>query len=153
MFTVSDLNTPEMQALDKYGIAVLRNSYTHGKQVINAAIKVRQLVVRDRIEASRWCKDELGFQAEDGIIAGQASNVLLFGTLKGDLTLDENKNLIGELSVIDTKPLAVDYIVDNLEYDDFIMLALLMGKPSPSPEYQTKTSEQSQSASQTNASE
>ncbi|UJZ95060.1 hypothetical protein IHC87_06860 [Photobacterium damselae subsp. damselae] len=151
MFTVKDLNTPEMQALDKYGIAILNNTYTHDKQIINAAIKLRQVVVRDRIEASRWCKDELGFQSDDGIIAGQASNVLAFGTLKGDLTLDEKGNLIGQLDVIETKSLAVDYIVDNFEYDDFIMLALLMGKPSPSPEYPIKTSEQSQNASQTNA--
>ncbi|MGR5240206.1 hypothetical protein ACPV36_04855 [Photobacterium damselae] len=152
MFTVNDLNTPEMQALDK-GIAILAHKYVNGQHVITAAIKQRTSVVRDRINAVRWCKDTFGFECSDGVIAGMASETLSFGTLKGDLTLNENGDLVGELEVVDHQRLPVDYIVDNFEYDDFIMLSLLMGKPTPSSESNQESSEQSSSVPVTNESE
>lgn len=153
MFTAQNLNEPEMQALEKYGIAVLSNEVINGQQFINAAVKTREPVVRDRIDAVRWCNNELGFESSDGVIAGMASNVLLFGTLKGDLTVDKKGMLIGPLEVINQAPLAVDFIVDNFKYGDFITLSLLMGKPMSSQESMTTSSEESSSALPTAASE
>ena len=153
MFTAQNLNEPEMQALEKYGIAVLSNEVINGQQVINAAVKTREPVVRDRIDAVRWCRNELGFESSDGVIAGMASNVLLFGTLKGDLTVDEKGVLVGPLEVINQAPLAVDFIVDNFQYGDFITLSLLMGKPMSSQESMTTSSEESSSALPTAVSE
>ena len=153
MLTANDLNTPAMQALDKYNIAVLSEEVSYGGKKFNAAIKVRKVVVRDRIDAVRWCKEVLGFESSDGIIAGMASSNLVFGTLKGDLTVDKKGVLIGPLEVINQEPLPVDWIVDTFEYDDFTMLALLTGKPMPSFASKTESSEQLSSALPVNASE
>lgn len=153
MFTADDLNTPEMQAIDKFGIAILAHEYSHGQLIITAAIKTRTAVVRDRINAVRWCKDVIGFESSDGVIAAMASNVLSFGTLKGELVLDDNGDLIGPLEVINHQSMPADFIVDNFEYDDFIMLSLLMGKPTPSSKSQTEHLNQSSSTQVTNKSE
>lgn len=119
--------------IELHDICPLSAPLEYQGKTITGARRVRVPVVRDRIEAVRYAKDTFGYEVSDAIMAGVASNVLIFGTLVED---EHGAHLEGEVV------LPVDFLVDHLEYGEFVNLSILMGKPRPSFGSQTATSSQ-----------
>lgn len=119
--------------IEQHDICPLSASLEYQGKIITGARRVRVPVVRDRIEAVRYAKDTFGYEVSDAVMAGVASSVLMFGTVVED---EHGVHLEGEVA------LPVDFLVDHLEYGEFVNLSILMGKPRPSSGSQTDTSSQ-----------
>ena len=145
--------SPEIQAIEKFDLCLFNRPIVIDGVSYTGAKRVKPAVVRDRIDAVRWCKDELGFECQDGIIAGLATSTMMFGTVEGNTDTDDNGELIGPLTLSNEKKLAPDTIIDHFIYDDFITMSLLMGKPMPSPESDSAILLKSSNTQPTNESE
>lgn len=119
--------------IEQYDICPLSAQLEYQGKTITGARRVRVPVIRDRIEAVRYAKDTFGYEVSDAVMAGVASSVLMFGVVVED---DKGVRLEAEIA------LPVDYLVDHLEYGEFVNLSILMGKPRPSSGSQTGTSSQ-----------
>lgn len=128
-------NVLEMQAIEQFNIVMLSKPILVNGKTYNAAKLHRQTIVRDRINASYWCNKELGFECHDGVVAGIASSVLHFGTLnvqRSEIAINHDSKMIEtSLELNEPEQLAPDHLVDNLLYDDFTWLAVLVGKKTP----------------------
>ncbi|WP_367971592.1 hypothetical protein RJD38_21125 [Vibrio scophthalmi] len=143
----------DIQAIERFGVCVFSEPIIIDGIKYTGARRVQKALVRDRIEAERWCKEEFGFTSGDGIIAGIASTTVEFGQVDGDYNVKDDGNIIGPLRLINGKSLAPDQIVSNFSYEDFTLVALLMGKTTPSPESEAQNSESSSNALVTEKSE
>ena len=141
--------SPEIQAIEKFDVCLFNRPVVIDGASYTGAKRVKPAVVRDRIDAVRWCKDELGFECMDGIIAGLATSTMMFGTIDGNTGTDDNGELIGPLTLSNEKTLAPDTIIDHFTYDDFITMSILMGKEMPSPESDSVTLSNSSSTQPT----
>lgn len=119
--------------IEQHDICPLTAPLEYQGKTITGARRVRVPVIRDRIEAVRYAKDTFGYEVSDAVMAGVASSVLMFGAVVED---DKGVRLEAEMA------LPVDYLVDHLEYGEFVNLSILMGKPRPSSGSQTGTSSQ-----------
>ena len=132
-----------IQIIERFNLCVFRNPVKINGVTYTGATRTHEAKVRDRINAERWSKEELGFVCGDGIIAGIASTVLEFGVIEGNTDLDSKGKVIGPVTLSKKSALAPDAIVDNFTYDDFQILAMLMGKETPSPELERESSSNS----------
>jgi hypothetical protein len=121
------------EMIEKHDICPLSTPLEYQGKTVTGARRVRVPVVRDRIEAVRYAKDTFGSEVSDAIMAGVASSVLVFGAVVEN---EQGVHLEGELT------LPVDYLINHLEYGEFVNLSILMGKPRPSSESQNSTSNQ-----------
>ncbi len=139
----------EVQAIEKFDVCLFNRPVVISGTTYTGAKRIKEAVVRDRIDAVRWCKDVLGFECQDGIIAGLATATMEFGTIEGNTELNEDGNLTGPLTLQNGSALAADIIIDNFIYDDFIMMSILMGKSTPSQESNNAISLESSNTQQT----
>lgn len=107
-------------AIEKYDVVPFFMEYNYNGKLITGAKWVRNNIMRYRIEADRYSRDEFGFSSGDVIAAGQASRTLEFGEFQ--------KNDAGEMAVVNAVELPIDFIVANFDYSDIINASLLMGK-------------------------
>ncbi|MBE8578726.1 hypothetical protein [Vibrio sp. OPT18] len=148
------MNLPiDTQAIERFGLCVFNKPVVIDGATYTGARRVVEATVRDRIEAERWCRDEFGFVSSDGILAGIASKVIEFGNVEGKYELDKNGKIIGPLNLVNGKSLPPDQIVSHFSYDDFTLVAIVLGKTTPSSESETQSSENSLNASPTEKSE
>ncbi|ODS05193.1 hypothetical protein [Vibrio scophthalmi] len=132
-----------VQIIERFNVCVFRHPVQINGAIYTGATRTHEAKVRDRINAERWSKEELGFVCGDGIIAGVASAILEFGTIEGNTELDADGRVIGPVTLTQKATLAPDMIVDNFTYDDFQILAMLMGKEAPLPESEREISNNS----------
>ena len=100
----------------EFDICILNTPLHANGMQLNCAKRVRKALVKDRIEAVRFTKEQYGFESSDAITAHIASSILVFGE-----HTDEERDEQGKVVV------PVDAII-NLPYEEHINLAHLMGK-------------------------
>lgn len=134
-----DIESIEIQAIEKYDICIFESPLVVNGKSYSGAMREREVIVRDRIDAERWSKEALGFFCTDGVIAALASATMKFGTIEGSLEPDKNGLLTEALTVSNVDVLAADMIVDSMSYENFTMVSLLMGKPHRSQLLKSET--------------
>lgn len=113
------------KSIMEFGICPINTPIQHGGLTLNCAKRVRKALVKDRIEAVRFSKEQYGFEFNDAITAHLGSSILVFGEL-ADEQRDERDNLT-QLTMKGEVVIAVDMLI-NTPYEDLINLAHLMGK-------------------------
>lgn len=113
------------KSIMEFGICPINTPIQHGGMKLNCAKRVRKALVKDRIEAVRFSKEQYGFEFNDAITAHIGSSILVFGELD-DEQRDERESLT-HLSMKGEVIVPVDMII-NTPYEELINLAHLMGK-------------------------
>ncbi|WGW01536.1 hypothetical protein QF117_12185 [Vibrio sp. YMD68] len=120
-FTLEDI----ARAMMEFDICMLNTPVQFGGMELNCAKRVRKALVKDRIEAVRFTKEQYGFESNDAITAHIASSILVFGE-----RIEERRDEHGKLTNLGMKGevvIPVDMLI-NLPYEEHINLAHLMGK-------------------------
>lgn len=120
-FTLEDI----ARAMMEFDICMLNTPVQFGGMELNCAKRVRKALVKDRIEAVRFTKEQYGFESNDAITAHIASSILVFGE-----RIEEKRDEHGKLTNLGMKGevvIPVDMLI-NLPYEEHINLAHLMGK-------------------------
>ncbi|CAK1996316.1 conserved hypothetical protein [Vibrio crassostreae] len=120
-FTLEDI----ARAMMEFDICMLNTPIQFGGMELNCAKRVRKALVKDRIEAVRFTKEQYGFESNDAITAHIASSILVFGE-----RIEEKRDEHGKLTNLGMKGevvIPVDMLI-NLPYEEHINLAHLMGK-------------------------
>ncbi|EGR4409323.1 hypothetical protein DDN06_07590 [Vibrio cholerae] len=121
VFTLEDI----ARAMMEFELCILNTPIQFGGMELNCAKRVRKALVKDRIEAVRFTKEQYGFESNDAITAHIASSILVFGE-----RTDEKRDEHGKLTNLSMKGevvVPVDMLI-NLPYEEHINLAHLMGK-------------------------
>lgn len=121
VFTLEDI----ARAMMEFDLCILNTPIRFGGMVLNCAKRVRKALVKDRIEAVRFTKEQYGFESNDAITAHIASSILVFGE-----RVEEARDEHGKLTKLGMKGevvVPVDMLI-NLPYEEHINLAHLMGK-------------------------
>ncbi len=121
LFTLEEI----AQSMMSFDICPLNTPIHFGGMTLNCAKRVRKALVKDRIEAVRFTKEQYGFESNDAITAHIASSILVFGE-RTDEKRDEH-NKLTNLSMKGEVVVSVDMLI-NLPYEEHINLAHLMGK-------------------------
>lgn len=121
LFTLEDIARSMME----FDICILNTPIQFGGMALNCAKRVRKALVKDRIEAVRFTKEQYGFESNDAITAHIASSILVFGE-RTEEARDEHGKLTN-LSMKGEVIVPVDILI-NLPYEEHINLAHLMGK-------------------------
>lgn len=120
-FTLEDI----ARAMMEFDICMLNTPIQFGGMELNCAKRVRKALVKDRIEAVRFTKEQYGFESNDAITAHIASSILVFGE-----RIEEKRDEHGKLTNLGMRGevvIPVDMLI-NLPYEEHINLAHLMGK-------------------------
>lgn len=132
--TIETVSKPDAQvfplediarAMMEFDLCILNTPIQFGGMVLNCAKRVRKALVKDRIEAVRFTKEQYGFESNDAITAHIASSILVFGE-----RVEEARDEHGKLTKLGMKGevvVPVDMLI-NLPYEEHINLAHLMGK-------------------------
>lgn len=121
LYTIEEI----AKSIMEFGICPINTPIQHGGITLNCAKRVRKALVKDRIEAVRFSKEQYGFEFNDAITAHIGSSILVFGEL-----VNEQRDDRDHLTQLDMKGeviVPVDMII-NTPYEDLINLAHLMGK-------------------------
>ncbi|MDE1352052.1 hypothetical protein L9W80_18095, partial [Vibrio aestuarianus] len=121
VFTLEDI----ARAMMDFDICILNTPIQFGGMELNCAKRARKALVKDRIEAVRFAKEQYGFESNDAITAHIASSILVFGE-----RTEEKRDKHGKLTNLGMKGeviIPVDMLI-NLPYEEHINLAHLMGK-------------------------
>lgn len=121
LYSINDI----ARAMMEFNLCILNTPINFNGMQLNCAKRIRKALVKDRIEAVRFTKEQYGFESNDAITAHIASSILVFGE-RTDEKRDEHGQLI-DISMKGEVVVPVDMLI-NLPYEEHINLAHLMGK-------------------------
>lgn len=113
------------KSIMEFGICPINTPIQHGGITLNCAKRVRKALVKDRIEAVRFSKEQYGFEFNDAITAHIGSSILVFGERVNEQR--DDRDVLTQLDMKGEVIVPVDMII-NTPYEDLINLAHLMGK-------------------------
>ncbi len=118
------------QCITEHDICPLTTPIDLEGKKVNAVIRKRKAVVRDRINAVRFSIDMFDIELSDAVRAYIASQICSFGTLSIETNATDNT-----VSVVSAKlqegsetGVSADALLDQMDIGDYTNVAYLMGK-------------------------
>lgn len=113
-----------------HDICPLTTPINVGGKVVDAVIRKRKAVVRDRINAVRFSIDMFDIELSDAVRAYIASQICTFGTLSIKTDVKDDAVSIVSAKLHDGSETAVgaDVLLDHMDIGDYTNVAYLMGK-------------------------
>ncbi|EOW2077578.1 hypothetical protein ACNZ70_001903 [Vibrio mimicus] len=106
-----------------------------GGKCVNAVIRNRKAVVRDRINAVRFSIDMFDIELSDAVRAYIASQICSFGMLELETESDKEKSKTEQIIVKSAKlaensmiAIGADDLIDQMGIGDYTNVSYLMGK-------------------------
>ena len=104
-------------------------------KTVNAVVRKRKAVVRDRVNAVRFSIDMFDIELADAVRAFVASQICGFGTLEMETVTETDKSgkeqtIVKSAKLVEGSMVAVgaDTLLDHMGIGDYTNVAYLMGK-------------------------